>query len=113
MTHEEQLQYWIDEALGARLALCLAQDEIDELKARVKDLEAQWHDAATCDADLDYIEENRKLKAREVTVQWLAAACLKRGGWTHSADIEELAQTLQDVIDHFIADLENEYEHER
>lgn len=38
----------------------------------------------------------------------LAEAFLSDGGWTHSGDYERLAQQIQDCIEDFVAELENE-----
>ena len=40
----------------------------------------------------------------------LAEAFLKDGGWTHTTDIEKLAQKIQDVIEDHLADLSNAME---
>lgn len=42
----------------------------------------------------------------------LAQAFLKDGGWTYSGDIERLAQRIQDCIEDFMAELENEGSHD-
>ncbi len=39
------------------------EKQLAAANATIADLQAQWHYAATCDADLDYVEENRTLKA--------------------------------------------------
>ena len=40
----------------------------------------------------------------------LAETFLKDGGWTHTTDIQQLAQNIQDVINDHLADLSNAME---
>lgn len=76
---------------------------ISQLQAKVKELEAQWHYAATHDADMDYVKEIAQLQAtlaaREAEVDRLKLA------QQHS--IQDECEAEQRLIDAGISDYED------